>query len=215
MTSISRYSFVSNLFDSCHSWYSVSFHGIFTGLRERKLKLKRERPFGVVRDGIGFYEALRRLRIDSKERRVREIPEVIDDDFLLFRIPEVQAAHVNAVDCSGSRGFSLPGPRLGVGGGVDAVSAARFSETPNSFPPEVAASSVIHMSDSGRREFSCSRICGQKLRSFTAVISGVAVLSNAVICFLSLSNCPSATRMVSFFWRIVSAVCCATCAARV
>src|SRR5437667_7608928 len=63
------------------------------------------------------------------------------------------------------------------GGGVYALSAARFSETPNSFPPEVAASSVIQMSDSGRREFSCSRICGQKLRSFTAVISGVAVLS--------------------------------------
>ena len=63
-----------------------AFHGIFTGLRKRKLKLKRERPFGVVRDGVGFYKTLGRLRIDGKERRVREIPEVIDDDFLLFRI---------------------------------------------------------------------------------------------------------------------------------
>src|SRR6266550_212859 len=68
-----------------------------------ELELKRERPVGVVRDGIGFYETLRRFRIDSEEWRVRKIAEVIDDDFLLFRVPEVQAAHVDAVDCSGSR----------------------------------------------------------------------------------------------------------------
>ena len=64
----------------------------FHRFAKRKLKLKRERPFGVVRDGVGFYKTLGRLRIDGKERRVREIPEVIDDDFLLFRIVEVQAA---------------------------------------------------------------------------------------------------------------------------
>ena len=63
-----------------------------------ELKLKRERPFGIVRDGVGFYKTLGRLRVHDKERRVREIPEVIDDDFLLFRIPEVQAAKINPVD---------------------------------------------------------------------------------------------------------------------
>src|SRR6266571_8466235 len=70
---------------------------------ERKLKFKRERPLGIVRHQVGFYETLGRFRIDNEEWRVREVPEVIDNDFLLFRVPEVQAAHVNAVDCSGSR----------------------------------------------------------------------------------------------------------------
>ena len=70
----------------------------FHRFAKRKLKLKWERPFGVVRDGVGFYKTLGRLRIDGKERRVREIPEVIDDDFLLFRIIQVQAANINPVD---------------------------------------------------------------------------------------------------------------------
>src|SRR5438477_9276371 len=70
---------------------------------ECKLKFKRERPLGIVRNQVGSYEALRRFRIDSEEWRVREVPEIIDNDFLLFRVPEVQAAHVNAVDCTGSR----------------------------------------------------------------------------------------------------------------
>src|SRR6266568_1525041 len=74
-------------------------------------------------------------------------------------------------------------PGGAVGGGVGAISAARFSDAPSSFPPEVAASSVIQMSASGKRMFRSSRICGQKLRSFTAVMSGVAILSNALICF--------------------------------
>ncbi len=78
------------------------------------------------------------------------------------------------------------GPGGTVGGGVGAISAARFSGAPNSFPPEVAASSVIQMSASGRRVFNSSRICGQKLRSLTAVMSGVATLSNAVIRFFRL-----------------------------
>jgi len=74
----------------------------FHWFAKRQLKLKRERPFGVVGDGVSFYKTLGRLRIDGKEWRVRKIPEVIDDDFLLFRIIQVQAAYVNPVNRSDS-----------------------------------------------------------------------------------------------------------------
>jgi len=76
----------------------VAFSRHFHRFAQGELKLERERPFGVVRDGVGFYKTLGRLRIDGKKRRLREIAEVIDDDFLLFRIPEVQAAKINAID---------------------------------------------------------------------------------------------------------------------
>src|SRR5262249_12974653 len=88
----------------CHPWLkrtSRHFHRFAKG----KLKLKRERPLSVVRDGVRFYKALGRLRIDCEERRLCEIPEIVDDDFLLFWIPKIQAAHVDAVYCSGNWAF--------------------------------------------------------------------------------------------------------------
>src|SRR5215475_462430 len=81
--------------NSVSSWH---FHRFAKG----KLKLKRECPFGIVRDGARFYKTLRGFRIDCKEWRFREISEVIDNYFLLFRIPEIQTTQVNAIDCSGS-----------------------------------------------------------------------------------------------------------------
>ena len=96
---------------------------------------------------------------------------------------------------------------------VDSV--ARFSLAPSTFPPDVAASSVIQMSASGKREFKSSRICGQKLRSLIAVMSGVATLSSAAACFLSVSSRASAVRMVSFFCWSASVLCAVIWAARV
>src|SRR5947208_7937714 len=58
------------------------------------------------------------------------------------------------------------------GAGVTALSAACLSPVPSSFPPEMAASSVIQISASGRRALRSSRISGQKLRSLITVMSG-------------------------------------------
>ena len=85
------------------------------------------------------------------------------------------------------------------GAGVTALSAACLSPVPSSFPPEMAASSVIQISASGRRALRSSRISGQKLRSLITVMSGVATLSSEAACFLSLSSRVSATLMVSIF----------------
>src|SRR5437899_13045964 len=73
---------------------SWQFHRLF----QRELKLIRERPFHVVRDGVGFDGALRRFWVDDEKRRLRQIAQVIDDDFLLLGIIEIKAAHHNAID---------------------------------------------------------------------------------------------------------------------
>src|SRR5437879_2076288 len=73
---------------------------------QRQLKLIRERPLRVVRDGVGFDHTLRGFWIGNKKRRLREIAKVIDDDFLLLGIIQVKAANDDAIDQfpSGSRG---------------------------------------------------------------------------------------------------------------
>src|SRR5215467_2618618 len=65
----------------CFPYSTFSWH--FHRFAQRKLKLIRKGPFGVGRDRIGFDEALGRLCVHGKERRVRKIAKVIDDDFLL------------------------------------------------------------------------------------------------------------------------------------
>src|SRR5439155_5204169 len=80
----------------------------FYRFAQSELKLIRERPLRVVRDGVGFDDALRRFWIENKKGRLRQIAKVIDDDLLLFGIIQVKPAYPDAIDrlFSGDRGFA-------------------------------------------------------------------------------------------------------------
>ena len=99
--------------------------------------------------------------------------------------------------------------------GFDVISIIRCSSTPIGFPPDMVTSSVIQMSSLGRCALRSSRISGQKLRSLTAVMSGVATLSREAVSFRSLPNFASAAFILSTFAWTRSVLCRVSCAARV
>src|SRR5438094_1962224 len=64
-----------------------------------ELKLVRERPLCVVWHRVGFNHPLGSFCVDNEEWRSGQIPKVIEDDLLLFRIVQVQTPHNDAVNC--------------------------------------------------------------------------------------------------------------------
>src|SRR6266436_5595657 len=83
-----------NLESSVRKTASWQFHWF----PQRQLKLIWERPLSVVRHGVGFDHPLWSSWIDSKKRRFRQVAKIIHDDFLLFGIIEIKAAHEEAID---------------------------------------------------------------------------------------------------------------------
>src|SRR5260370_8873326 len=70
----------------------------FHRLTKIELQLVGKRPLSVVGNRGRFDHTLRLIWIDIEKGQARQIAKVIDDDFLLFWIINIETPHINAID---------------------------------------------------------------------------------------------------------------------